>query len=356
MTSIECTTVVRPHGVRLALALSALLTVACGANGEGYGSDPNDASVSTPSDSFSGLQKQVAGDPLGRAREPETPPVSEGLEERSNSVLRFRWTKGEAQKVLVSASTHICGLSMVRGQLHTNTSLMVLRQNGNWVLRGLNPGGNLLQAEAVCEPYSAFRVNSGSASNGGDFVVSTTSKNVTRSTALLSRTAPVLTGLVGRFEGGGERARVLFGSPPTVEVKNGGQDGTHSAFASALSFGPLASQFPRFNSYFNDGLAVSDGVTVSWSPNDVIVGCEGDVLCCESDYICPKKVAPLASAFCYLSSVSGDFNGADEWVQVVPDRNSGHWTIAMESESGNGLTARVSCLDMDQRTGGANPR
>jgi hypothetical protein len=350
MTSIERKAVVRAHGVTFAVALSTLLALGCGANGEGYGGESD--SESTPSDSFSEPKQRPAGAALGRAREPESPPESGDLEERSNSVLRFRWTKGEPQKVLVSASTHICGLSMVRGQLHTSTSLMVLRQNGNWVLRGLNPGGNTLQAEAVCEPFSAFRVNSGSASNAGDFVASTTSKNVTRSASLPSRTAAVLTGLVGRFEGGGERARVLFGSPHTVEIKNGGQDGTHSAFASALSFGPTANQFPRFNSYFTDGFVVSDGKTVSWSPNAVIVGCIGDVLCCESDYVCPEKVAPVASAFCYLSSVSGDFNGADEWVQVVPDRTSGHWTIAMESESGNGLTARVSCLDMDQRTGG----
>jgi hypothetical protein len=266
-------------------------------------------------------------------------------------VLWFRWTKGEPAKVLAPHSTHVCALSMVRGQLKTNTSLMVVRSGANWVLRGLNAGGNLLQADAVCEPLSAFRVNAGSTVSVSDnFLASTLDKNVTRSTALPVNAAPVFTGLVGHFEGGGERARITFA--PLVEIKNGGQDGTHTASASALSFGLTGNQRPRVNSFFTDGLVVSDGTSASWGPNHVNLGCVGGHTCCSSGYICGIKVANISDSFCYLSSVSGDFNGADEWVQVLPDRANGVWTLAMESGSGNGVSARVSCLANDQRTGG----
>jgi hypothetical protein len=249
---------------------------------------------------------------------------------------------------MMPVSTHVCGLTMVRGETAGNTSVMVVRQNGNWVLRGLNPGSNFLQMDAVCEPLSAFRVNAGrTVAVTGDFLVNTQATNVTRSTSLSRNTAPVFTGLLGKFEGGGERARVTFFDPPTVEIKVGGQSGQHTATASALSFGLPSNRFPRFNSYFLDGFVVSDGLSVSYDP-DGDRTCLGNPPCCAPT--CAQSVAPLSTAFCYLSSVSGDFNGADEWVQVFPDVNRGDWTINLFANSGNGLSARVSCLDMDQRT------
>ncbi|HWA72636.1 MAG TPA: hypothetical protein VG937_09885, partial [Polyangiaceae bacterium] len=152
------------------------------------------------SDSVSGAQ------PAGAAEraEPASYPQDQELTGLSNSFRWFRWSKGDPVKTLMPTSTHVCGLTMVRGELATSTSLMVVRQGANWVLRGLNPGSNFLQADAVCEPLSAFRVNAGrTVTIAGDFLASTTGKNVTRSTPLPARTAPIFTGLVGRFEGGG---------------------------------------------------------------------------------------------------------------------------------------------------------
>jgi hypothetical protein len=295
------------------------------------------------------LTDEQPGAPSKSGIAPEPASYAEGeLEGRSNQFRWFRWNKGEPAKVMMPVSTHVCGLTMVRGETAGNTSVMVVRQNGNWVLRGLNPGSNSLQMDAVCEPLSAFRVNAGrTVSVTGDFLINTQATNVTRSTVMPTNSAPVFTGLLGKFEGGGERARVTLGVPPTVEIKVGGQSGQHTATASALSFGLPANRFPRVNSYFLDGFVVSDGTTVHWDP-DSDVTCLGSNTCCLPS--CQQSVAPLATAFCYLSSVSGDFNGADEWVQVFPDVNRGDWTLGLFANSGNGVTARVSCLDMDQRT------
>jgi hypothetical protein len=351
MKPIETSGIVIKHLTASAIVASAF-AFACSAGEETSAPNGQDPAEWTGEDFLGEGTEPATAESSAAAHEPATPTEDGALEGRSNSVLWFRWTKGEAAKVLAPHSTHVCALSMVRGQLKTNTSLMVVRSGANWVLRGLNAGDNLLQADAVCEPLSAFRVNAGSTVSVSDnFLASTLDKNVTRSTALPVNAAPVFTGLVGHFEGGGERARITFA--PLVEIKNGGQDGTHTASASALSFGLTGNQRPRVNSFYMDGLVVSDGTSRSWHPNDDIVGCDRDwTTCCSSGYICGVKAAPLADSFCYLSSVSGDFNGADEWVQVLPDRANGVWTLAMEAGSGNGVSARVSCLAMDQRTGG----
>ena len=314
-----------------AVSLVTLLATACG-GGETDGSP------------------QVAGDVVGEQPEASGPePLSYAdseLEGRSNQFRWFRWSKGEAPRVMLPVSTHVCGLTMVRGELADNTGAMVVRQNGNWVLRGLNPGSNFLQMDAVCEPLSAFRVNAGrTVSIAGDFIANTLSTG-TVVTPMTRNTAAVMTGLVGKFEGGGERARITFFDPPTVEIKTG-QGVNHTAAASALSFGLPSNRFPRVNSYFLDGFVVSDGLSVSYDP-DGDRTCLGNPPCCAPT--CAQRVAPLSTAFCYLSAVSGDFNGADEWIQVFPDVSKGDWTINLTANSGNGVSARVSCLDMDQRT------
>jgi hypothetical protein len=300
------------------------------------------------SDDFLPTKAESPAPVSGGGVEPQS--YAEGaLAARSNSFLWFRWSKGDPDLTLRPTSTHVCGLTMVRGELANGSVLKVTRSGGNWVLSGSQTASNFLQADAVCEPLTAFRVNAGSTvsvigRDNFDWSIGTVNTNVTETLAMPGGTAPILMGLAGHFEGAGERARVTLS--PSVEMKVGGQAGFHMAFAAALSFGLSPSEAPFYTSYFKDGFVDSDGFTLNLPR--VLIGTE-------TVELFPISVAPLSTTFCYLSSVSGDFNGADEWLQVFPDRTRGDWTIFGNRGSGDGITARATCVALDQRRSSAPP-
>ena len=253
----------------------------------------------------------------------------------------FQWVKGEPQKTLHPVSTHVCGLAMVRGQFGTDTNVRLNRVGGNWVMGGGNPAANTLQMQAVCEPLSAFRTNAGrTISHTGEFGAITTANNSSKVVSMPAGTAAILTGLWGRFEGGGERARTTL--LPTLEIKKGSQSGAHAAYGTALSFGLAVGETP----FYSDETAPR---SESW--DHVIVGCDGSLDGCTNG----RNIAPLATTFCYLVSVSGDFNGADEWVQVYPRYADGTWRTKGYVASGNGVSMRAECLLNDQRRAIVNP-
>jgi hypothetical protein len=275
-------------------------------------------------------------DGSGSGREPAAYAQEGALTGLSNGTLWFRWSKGEPAKVLAPYATHVCGISMVRGELARDTYLAVYRSNGNWMMRGAHPGSNFLQMDAVCEALSAFTVNSGVvAENRGVHTALLTTTGAEDVEALPANTAPVMLGLNGSFRGRGETASVTVGANPTVRVRNGGAPGNHAAFANALYLGP------KVPYYVHDG-PVADR-WVRWP-----VGSEG--ICLGGGC---STIAPLATSFCYLTAVSGEFNGADEWVQVFPNREGGAWTLdARAGEShfgGNGnVYAEAQCLETNQ--------
>jgi hypothetical protein len=276
-----------------------------------------------------------------RSREPASPPPDEQLTGRQTSVTWTRWTKGEAQKTLRPHATHVCGLSMVRGQFKTDTNVRITRSGANWVMGGANAAANTLQMEAVCAPHSAFRVNAGRTVTSTDsFGAVNTTNNSEKTVAMPARTAPVLTGIWGHFEGGGERARTTF--VPTLQAKKGTQSGALAAYATALSFG-----LPIGESVF----VTDENTSRNESSIPVIIGCDGSADFCTNG----KIIAQLGQSFCYLSSVSGDFNGADEWIQVYPRFADGTWRMKSFANSGTGVFGRAECVELNQVHQVVNP-
>jgi hypothetical protein len=132
----------------------------------------------------------------------------------------------------------------------------------------------------------------------------------------------------GHFEGADERSQITL--LPSLEVKKGTQSGSQAAYASALSFGLPPGQLP---------FITDEGVSRSMRVGDAIEVCLTTT--------CASDIAPLASSFCYLSSVSGDFDGAAEWVQVFPNPASGTWR--MDARAGGGsISARAECIEVNQ--------
>jgi hypothetical protein len=255
----------------------------------------------------------------------------------------FRWTKGESTKSLRPTSTHVCALTMVRGEFKRDTSVRLFQANGNWIMGGANPGSNLLQMDAICEPLSAFAVDPGvTPANLGIFSANVSQNNSQTVTGLPQFSAPILAGVYGDFNGGGEKEFTTVDQFPTVTAKKGTSSGQLIAFASALSLGNAR---PRF--LFDDPFTPE--------PSIHLVAGVLNPTCIQSDGC--TAIAELAGNFCYLSSVSGDFKGADEWAQVFPDQATGQWKLqGYHSEAvlgGGSVFAAAQCLSLNQTHGTA---
>jgi hypothetical protein len=262
----------------------------------------------------------------------------------SNPYEWFRWSKGESSKTLRPTSTHVCALTMVRGEFKRDTSLRLTQVNGNWVMGGANPGSNFLQMDAICEPLSAFTVDPGvTRANLGIFSATLGQNNAQTVTSLPQHSAPMLTGVYGDFNGGGEKEFITLRNIDgiaTVTAKKGTSSGLLVASAGALFLGNAQ---PRF--LFDDPFTPAPSVHLEAGVLNPI--------CISGDWC--EGIADLATSFCFLSSVSGDLKGADEWVQVFPDQASGHWKLkAWHSEAlfgGGSVFAEAQCLSFNQTHG-----
>lgn len=310
-------TAILGHGAGV-LALTASLAV--GACSSATGSEP-------------GVDSRLTS-----AAEPAAPPaVGEGLTARSVStqISWQRWSKGDPPLNLKPWRTHVCAFGMIRGDFEMNTGsptgLQIAPVGDNWVLRGTNAAGNLLQADALCLPLSVFHVNSGTATLGQVTAAGLNAgvKNTTSTTVMTRNTAPVLTNITGQLNGFGEEMWVDVNTP-SLNVKNGTAPGVHSAGAYPLSFGGQRMPF------YGDGIYLEQSETV-------FSACEPD---------CPPPT-PIDEAFCFIHMVAGKLRGAEEWAQIYPDFASGTWKASVHAGSGSSIKAQIECLEIEQRV--ANP-
>ena len=284
----------------------------------------------------------------GAADEAREPAEAVGVSEQAATaptITWFRWTKGDPVRRMERVSTHVCGLSMVRGEFARDTDLFIRQGTGFWEMLANFPGSNLLQADAVCVPLSAFRVNAGQVvSNGSMFSADLPNRfNATVTRAMTPNSAGILTRVKGAFNGKPERAWVETPyTNPTVNIKNGTAPGTHTASAFSLNFGLTGNLVPKASV---TSLSI-DGHAISWT--------EG--VDCPFGPICDEGVR-LDAAFCHLSSVSGDFNGAEEWAQVFPFHERGRWHFNVHAGGGTlgfgsaSVYAEMTCLNYDQTRG-----
>jgi hypothetical protein len=154
--------------------------------------------------------------------------------------------------------------------------------------------------------------------------------------------APIMMGLKGEFNGGGEMAYISNSADPVLGIKVQGAPGTHAAYGNSVLLGT------NTPFYVHDGL---DNPSISVNGTGAVdVGC---------DFAC--TIAPIDTSFCYLVAVSGNFTGAEEWVQVFPNAGLGGWTLKGNAGSGpligsaGSVHAEVQCLLLDQRRN-TNPR
>ena len=315
-----------PLTSRAALVLALACTAACSdatGSAEPNGAWTQDQFVAT-SDATAPVRRSVPG------REPPSPDTS-GLTSRAlnpSDIVWKRWSKGEATTVLAPHRTHVCGLGMVRGDLDVGTILQISKSGDNWVMRGDGAGNNFLQMDALCVPFSAFRVNAGVAPTVSSIVsVGNSVHGTTRTATLTANAAPILTRVQGLQNGLRER-KFVSQSGPSVGVRIGSVPSPSTAAAVSLGFG--RTRMPFYN----------QGIAFELIADDDIIGFD----CIPAN--CGLTTIP--ESFCFLTSVAGDMKGAEEWVSVYPDFAKNRWSFDANFGS-DSIGLEMSCLSTEQR-------
>lgn len=277
----------------------------------------------------------------------EVLPYSSSGTAQSNAEI-FGVSKGEYDMQLKPVATHECFLTRVSGELDDEWSSAGLHQSTNdyeddlddlygreilndegpvWKLHSANGGGNSLSAQAVCVPHSDFVLDEGMVIQSSGLVTAL-SLGLSGDRQSLATPAAVssLQYIKGAFNGGGESLEVVKAPQPdlpsllVLKTERGGI--TEGAARSFFVGHPGITSVNRSN-------------PVSSSGND------------------KTRLIPTRDGVCYLTRFSGDFNGSEERVRIMPQMDDGglEWWV-LETHKGRGKAyATAECIYYDQREG-----
>jgi hypothetical protein len=251
-----------------------------------------------------------------------------------------------------TSATHICvatGFTGDRSAEDSNANVFLQSNpaNGQWYFRS-DPHENG-RAWARCAPWSSFIKNSGDVvwSSDGVSARCKTSElgGICSGTANLWKgdAWSVLQGVSGEMEGGGEWARVgQTGTVGLSEVKVHTATGNFLMAASMVGLGqsffigvPNSTRLAPFISFQNG----------NWVKSNILFGTTTfDVSTTEgfSSY----WLAPHSQGLCYMTRLSGDFNGSGESVRITVNGNN----YFVTARAGNGKAyGSVRCMAYDTR-------
>jgi hypothetical protein len=271
---------------------------------------------------------------------------------QSNAEI-FGVSKGERDMRLKPVSTHECFLTRISGELDDEYSMValhhstndaaddleklygfhVLNDNGDtWKLWTANGGSNSLSAQATCVPHSDFILDPEMVIWSAPKVWTQTHGYMTQSRLQLWNADAVasLTGLQGDFNGGGESVEVITAPQPNL---------------------PSVYLMKNERGVFMQGAARSfyvghPGRTSMWRTANF-----------SSSGNKKTKLIPTNEGVCYLTRFSGDFNGSEERVRIMPqmDEQGREWWV-FETHEGRGKAyGSAQCIYYDQREGCAGP-
>jgi hypothetical protein len=258
----------------------------------------------------------------------------------------YQWDEEPANGV--SLQTHLCVASSFYGKFESDNDEFELQQNtdtwgiwtNNWMFQGPNETG---RGAMTCVKHSAFVPDAGGVhwisgwfpvSGDPDFIPHT-DRDMWWGTA-----ASFVSGISGEFAGGGEYVQVTQstdGYKPSVlsaESQSSEIDGVgFSYFVGVPKSGKLVKLYGYKNGSWVRGNVLSSG-TFEY-PVSTQAGF--------SSYWLP----PRDKAFCYLTRVSGNFDGGGEQVRITV--NGGQWFLNVQSGGGKYVSGKVRCMAYDQR-------
>jgi hypothetical protein len=357
-----------------ALALSALPAAACAPEEQDGDDSSSSTSASaedeaTPHQYGAGTSNAKSGKAVtADANDEET--ISKGflLKTRQGNAEIFSWSTpgggaNRADVLMKPRNTHICFLSRFSGNLGGNSYGAVHKSTTNadaicpswpnsdpflikndsadtWKLGGCQRESNSMTLEATCIPAANFRIDPGgvvvySAVKFAE--IQSLSCPQSQSTDLASvETVAFLTAIGGYFNGGGEMAEIIPGS---------------SGVPTKLRVETNACRRPAVTTDI-DAAAISLYAGV---PGRTAVRRSRHTVSADSDQTRTQTLAMTSAAICYLTRISGKFDGSPERVRIYPevDANGTEWWKLEAKAGGQGkVYASAECAGYDQTEAG----
>ncbi|HVZ33636.1 MAG TPA: hypothetical protein VG963_14490 [Polyangiaceae bacterium] len=267
----------------------------------------------------------------------------------------FGWTANEWDVAMRPVDTHVCFLTRVSGNLGGNSVVALHRYNTDyqytwrtsglihgtladegptWKLGGAQAEDNSLSAEAICVPLSSFSIDPGMViwtSGEGRAEVSTARPGCSSWVAAemwQGNAATYLSSVQGDFEGGGEGAEIVYGEgwsdPAQVRIQTQ-QCGYYEAHAVSLFIGVPDQR----GTWRTTAVEVDAGSNKKRS----------------------QRLLRTRDGVCYLTRVSGNFDGAGERVRIYPelDQSGDEWWTLEAKAQGGSAYSKAECVYYDQR-------
>jgi hypothetical protein len=311
------------------------------------GTDPAPTTMGEPS-GVGDVAAEPAGVVLDDGRVITNDEARIGLAPKANQffIKRLVGSTTSSQSISLSPATpttHVCSLSLIYGTLYGSGSWLSVSNVGSiWSLSTIPVGTTArVTGEATCYPLTAFTPESGGTIFNPSSVFDATVPGTGTASvdAWKGDAATFLTGIGGRFSGGGEYARVSQNATTQLlsKVTVGSlQSGTHFAEAHSLFVGVAGgNHVPQFIGPKGVGNITAAG---EWT-----FDYEGS----DSFHNGATTMASATEAFCYLTKVTGNWGSKDSWVQILPD-SSNRWTLNGYAPSGYGVHAYAQCYKLQQ--------
>jgi hypothetical protein len=275
-----------------------------------------------------------------------------------HQIFRVEGTTFGNSLAMLPMSTHFCTLTLVWGALYdTVGGAGVMGEGPTWKVNARRPSVNVSHdkaaAEGTCYPHSAFIANNAVTWMSNSIPVAVSGTGESSADLWWGDAASTLTGIFGKFFGSGERGWVeqslASDFPSKIRMKTQ-QGGVHTAAGSSYFVGtPGGTHEPQFigpNGAGDAGDAGEYEFTYD-GREDFSLPPAGPKFRAGS-----LKMASVDEAMCYLTSVSGRFNGGDEWVQIWPEAD-GFFRLQARAKVGTEgrVTARARCLRFRQTAG-----
>lgn len=268
----------------------------------------------------------------------------------------YSWERGSPPTVMVSASSHICLLTSVSGKFEGPGERIALyidtgaSGGAKWVLNGTS-GQAQLRANATCVRKSKFVVPPGFMSSvfakvHGNHMNGSCNPATNQMPGAPGASALFITGMSGKFKGGGESISVLGNNALQVRACSGNVDGTLVGLQSFKV--PLA----KYRTQASRTTAVGPATFVLSDSSEApgFFDFAGPPFKVGPDN---RWMVPVDEAVCGLVRIRGKFQGYGEYAQIVPLKGpEGRlwWTLQVSNQAESGIVdAAARCYARDQR-------
>ncbi|MET0387414.1 MAG: hypothetical protein ABW321_15705 [Polyangiales bacterium] len=292
------------------LCVAALPLLGCMAEGSAGGLTPDDLAAPDVEASVQALSESEAGH---AAVEVVAPPSSEraALAGTAGPYTEVQWFKGQSFRPLIPASQGFCYLAGVQGNLDSaGDQATVFISNGQWGVFG----SNTEWAKAICLDWSGLKINFNAFEPvrwlSEEFAAIEDCGSQHYVDAWKGDAATFLTGVGGNLAVGGGAFVIQSskGDKPSqlLSTHNCGGDEIFTRGRSMFFGKPHINDMPQF-----------------WGPN-----AQGKTYPLAGYYYAQsntqpvREMAPVDQAFCYMQSVNGHYNHANDWAWVYRGTNS----------------------------------